>query len=374
MAIRKHRRVRDNKMSYYVVVFDKRTEKRVYIGKFDKMADARRAESDAMREIDSSRPAVPGLITVREFATKWIATKKLRPESMRAIEQDVGHICDEFGDARIADLRSEQIEEMAARCTDRFAPLSCARILRRLMQMLKKAEAWGYIASVPHFEIRELVRAPKRQREPRIFTVAEVERIASVAAPKYRALFGSWPYLGLRLGEMLGLQPEDIDFDAGVIHVRRQLAKQKGEPLKTAASKRDVAMTASVARMLREHIEEFHPTEWMWTSPNTQMPLSDGTWRSQVWEPVVTAAEIGAFRSHDFRHTFGAWLIEQGASVQYVQRQMGHENGVMVLTTYNDLLNEQDYSFTHRMEGWSAGTKAEQHPLRRASDLREREE
>src|SRR5215216_6756478 len=66
-------------------------------------------------------------------------------------------------------------------------------------------------------------------------------------------------YTGLRIAELLGLVWDDVDFAAGVIHVRAQLSRaHRGAPAqrvapKTPASGRDVPLVAQLARLLNAH-------------------------------------------------------------------------------------------------------------------------
>ncbi|MEU9289119.1 tyrosine-type recombinase/integrase [Streptomyces sp. NPDC048275] len=89
------------------------------------------------------------------------------------------------------------------------------------------------------------------------------ERVLAVRAAlseRYRVLVEIGAGLGLRQGEAFGLAMEDIDFEAEVIHVRRQ-AKMVRTKLCFALPKgrkvRDVPLPPSVARALRQHTELF---------------------------------------------------------------------------------------------------------------------
>jgi integrase len=77
-------------------------------------------------------------------------------------------------------------------------------------------------------------------------------------------------YTGLRISELLGLVWDDVDFAAGVIHVRAQLSRaHRGAPgqrvaPKTPASVRDVPLVAQLARLLNAQVGQVntHPNAW----------------------------------------------------------------------------------------------------------------
>ena len=68
-------------------------------------------------------------------------------------------------------------------------------------------------------------------------------------APKaYRSILATAVFTGLRQGELLGLRWHDVDFDAGTIHVRRQLDRSRKyvEP-KTPRAVRSVTVPSSTS-------------------------------------------------------------------------------------------------------------------------------
>jgi integrase len=72
-------------------------------------------------------------------------------------------------------------------------------------------------------------------------------------ACSYRTLFELLAYTGLRIGEALGLTWADIDQEAELIHVHRQLGRDRSHaPLKTEAAKREVILPPALVRLLRE--------------------------------------------------------------------------------------------------------------------------
>jgi integrase len=72
-------------------------------------------------------------------------------------------------------------------------------------------------------------------------------------AGSYRPLFELLPYTGLRIGEALGLCWMDVDFDAGILKVHRQLTRYREHgPLKTDAGRREIELAPAMVRLLRE--------------------------------------------------------------------------------------------------------------------------
>jgi integrase len=72
-------------------------------------------------------------------------------------------------------------------------------------------------------------------------------------AGAYRSLFELLAYSGLRIGEGLGLCWADVDFEAGILRVHRQLTRWREHgPLKTEAGRREVELAPAMVRLLRD--------------------------------------------------------------------------------------------------------------------------
>ena len=68
----------------------------------------------------------------------------------------------------------------------------------------------------------------ERSPERPLPTGDEVWRLADAITPRYRALVLTAGFIGLRWGELLGLQRDDIDLNLRVVHVRRSLIEDNG--------------------------------------------------------------------------------------------------------------------------------------------------
>ncbi|MFF8649256.1 hypothetical protein ACF06D_13595 [Streptomyces griseoluteus] len=127
--------------------------------------------------------------------------------------------------------------------------------------------------------------------------------------------------LGLRQGEAFGLGEDDLDLDAGVVHIRRQLRwNSKGRPyfcLPKGGKTRDVPLSPNLARRLKDHLNRFPSVACTlpWRNPEpptTQLearqrkPISVrlvlstsqdnrvnySKWNELSWRPALAAAGI----------------------------------------------------------------------------------
>ena len=177
-----------------------------------------------------------------------------------------------------------------------------------------------------------------KSEEPMKFWVPEeFERfIAFVEPPQARVGFMVMFWSGLRVGELLALCPEDIDLDAGIIHVTKSIQiMDKQEvitPPKTKKSRRDVPIPKKLCAELRSLLEKtYQPEPGMRIFPHTK------TWFYVQMEKGSAAAGLTKIRLHDLRHSYASMLINNGVPVLQVSELLGHENIETTLNTYSHL-------------------------------------
>ena len=110
---------------------------------------------------------------------------------------------------------------------------------------------------------------------------------------------------GMRRGELLGLKWKDIDFDHGVIHIRRQVARLNGTvqeaPLKTKNSYRNISIGADAVEFLKQKKEQDNgKSVYVFPSP-TGGPLAPDSVLHMLHR-VLERAGLPKIRFHDLRH------------------------------------------------------------------------
>jgi len=133
-------------------------------------------------------------------------------------------------------------------------------------------------------------------------------------------------FAGLRQGEVLGLTWGDVDFEAGLLHVRAQLDRTKRRvPLKTARATRSVALMPELSAPLNRH-----RLASPYKRPNDLVfPKPDGYGRdhrstARIIERVTKVAKLESVTFHTLRHSYATLLIVRlKLDVETVSRQLG---------------------------------------------------
>jgi len=152
-------------------------------------------------------------------------------------------------------------------------------------------------------------------------------------------------YTGLRLGELLGLEWQDVDLDAQELQVRQQWTRA-GEfaPPKTAAALRRVPLSENLVTFLRAHRKQALANGKASTivfPSRTGGPLTHRNVQRRGFEPAATRAGIGGVSFHSLRHAFASRMIARGISSTVLARLMGHESSVITERRYVHLFDAQ---------------------------------
>ncbi len=177
--------------------------------------------------------------------------------------------------------------------------------------------------------------------EDRIPTEDEVRRLLDVAW-KSRPLHGFILELaarsGLRWSEIMGLRPEDFDFDKRVIKVeraRRELLDGSVivKSTKTAAGKRVAVLSKLSVDRVRAFVETQPKNEFICLSMTGNIVRKTNF--VKPFRRYKKEAEFPAhLTTHSLRHFFGTYGLRAGVNLVDVSKLMGHANPQTTMTLY----------------------------------------
>lgn len=152
-------------------------------------------------------------------------------------------------------------------------------------------------------------------------------------------------YSGLRFGELIGLNVEDVDLRARRIRVRRSMTQVGGRLVegnpKSAAGFRSVPIPERLMPALKARLDARPPGAPAIASPRGSR-LSLENWKRAVrWRESATAIERAKLRVHDLRHTYASLSRRAGADLRLLQKAMGHASITVTAHTYADLFDDE---------------------------------
>ena len=231
-------------------------------------------------------------------------------------------------------------------------PLSGKTILehhRLLRAMLHRAVYWQMIVTNP----AERVQPPKAKKPKRRSYDDEQTKILlenleqlSVEDTKYKVAIILTVFTGVRLGELMGLEWQDVDFKNGIICINRssQYLSDMGiftKVPKTESSIREIAIPEFIISLLEEYKLWYEEQKSfygeLWTNSNRLFVQADGkpmhpSTISKWFVKYVSKIGLPVINFHGLRHTNASLLVAQNIDIAIISARLGH---AQVSTTLN---------------------------------------
>ncbi len=351
----------------------KRHRKSIY-GKTRK--EVQKKLTRALNAKEQGLPVTPERLTVEDWLTTWLKHQEppaRKPKTYTAYENHLRlHLVPALGQIRLAKLQPDDVREfMRAKAAAGFAPKSIAHFRNTLRTALNLAIEDGVI-----FRNVAALAKPPRVDKPvlRVFTKEEALRFLEVVkGHRLEALFRVALSLGMREGEALGLRWEDIDLEAGKLHIVHSLQRvkrpgQKKSKLELLSPKTDgsrrtimlpqVLLSPLLAHRTRQQQERAVCGEG-WQDTGMVFTTTVGTMLDQrnllrafygimntpdpddpEPDPKKKRKLLPRLRFHDLRHSAATLLLAQGVHARYIMELLGHSSISVTMNLYGHVLED----------------------------------
>jgi integrase len=234
--------------------------------------------------------------------------------------------------------------------------------------VLKEAMNAGHIQRLPMEGMKPLDETETKRP---LFTAAMLDKLCETAfatktdkqgktvpltenAQQFVDYLKVMAYSGARRNEALGIKWDDVDFDRGQLHLRRQITSRKAnggiEPLKNGEER-----TVDFNAKLRAHLEDMATrlapdSDWVFPSPQRgDKDIPAKTFRESL-DLVRSKAGMSHFGFHDLRHHFISMCVMSGIDFMTIAAWAGHKDGgILIGKVYGHLANEHRKQMAERV-------------------------
>ena len=215
---------------------------------------------------------------------------------------------------------------------------SVNRDMAILGHMLSKAVEWGLLESSPFKKGKRLMFKENNQRL-RFLSETEVEALLNACTLHLQAIVEVALLTGMRRGELLGLQWEQIR--NGFIY----LTENK------SGKARQIPINERLAVILRDlRGKNQLKSQYVFCDPQGRRFYEV----KRSFTSACKRAGLEDFRFHDLRHTFASHLVMAGASLKAVQELLGHADLKMTMR-YAHLSHEHLKDSVNLLNGLTCG-------------------
>ncbi|PIC65642.1 tyrosine recombinase XerC [Sporosarcina sp. P13] len=292
---------------------------------------------------------------INELADEYVSYIRLEKNyssyTIKEYEKDLREFLTFLTGERIDDL--QEVEYAVARLyvtrlyDRKFARASISRKISAIRSFFKFIHArYG----IEDQAFRLLYHPKKEQRLPAFFYEQELEKLFEVTlgedtrSLRDRALLELLYATGIRVGELVAIEVQDVDYYLGIVKVMGKGRKERFVPFGSFAEEAlQEYMEASRPRLMKQ---KKHAMLFVNLRGD---PLTDRGVRYILNDLMERAALHTKITPHMIRHTFATHLLGAGADLRSVQELLGHSH-LSSTQVYTHITNEhlrQTYLQTH---------------------------
>jgi Site-specific recombinase XerD len=156
-------------------------------------------------------------------------------------------------------------------------------------------------------------------------------------------------WTGMRLGELLALTVDDIDFDKRTISIMKSYQRISGRDVitepKTPKSKRVITIPQFLVVDLQDYIVSMYGAQ----KQDRLFPVTKYYLEHEMQRGIKESG-MKRIRLHDLRHSHASMLVEMGFSPLEIANRLGHEKIETTLNTYSHLYPNKQEKLADRLE------------------------
>lgn len=307
-------------------------------------------------------------MTTQALLTEWLETHERGHIKARTYSRYRGliaaHITPSLGGRNIEEVDRRDIRDFLIRqkaegnLRSRGGALSAAS-LNLMLTVLRLAFSYAcdmeMIGQNPCERIR---RARENVRKAEAFTREEQRRIeAAITRSDDPRLFGILLclYTGVRIGELLGLEWEDVDLAHGLLRVNKTVYRDRDESgawrlvvdrPKTTSSDRIIPLPSYITEMLIERRKARGGTYVIENKKGGRMSIRSYQY---LFGRLMERADVRKRNFHTLRHTFATRAIESGMDIKTLSEVLGHKNASITLNCYAHSMMDTKIEMMNRL-------------------------
>jgi Site-specific recombinase XerC len=293
--------------------------------------------------------------TVGAWLDKWLevyAKPHLRTKTWESYGWLIRvHLKPSIGEIVLSKLQTSDVQQMynAKLRTDEHEGVS-ARTIRYMHSILGAAIKQAVRENLVARNVVAFAKPPSSQKaEMHLWNSDQVKIFLDKSTDnRFYPVFLLALGCGMRRGEIIGLQWQDVDLDNGIVHIQQSLVTTnsglKMESPKTPRSRRAIPLPEEVVKALkhlrlRQNEEKIRYRDiyqddgfvFTWE----QGKVIDPNYITHLFARLATEAGLPAIRFHDLRHLHATNLLELGVNPKVVQERLGHSSITVTMDIYS---------------------------------------
>ena len=276
---------------------------------------------------------------------------RLREHTMRTKKYIVElKILPYFRNKRVNDITAADIRQWQNELIKMgYSPTYLKTINNQLSAIFNYAIRYYDLKSNPCAKAGSMGKSKAEEMD--FWTVEEFRKFIDSVMNKrlsYMAFMTSY-WTGMRLGELLALNPKDVDLEKRTISITKSYQrlgkKDVITPPKTPKSKRVITVPEFLAADIKDYMDSLYDLQ-----ENDRLFPITKYYLEHEMQRGIKESGVKRIRVHDLRHSHASMLIELGFSPLEIANRLGHEKVETTLNTYAHLYPNKQTKLAERLD------------------------
>lgn len=330
--------------------------KQKWEGSRDTKREAERVLRSRIDELESTFERKADKSTTAVFLRHWLQVycePRLAPNTLRGYRVNVeNHIIPGIGHIPLNRLQPKDIQALYFTLSQKGLSGTSVRYVHN---NLHKALGYAVKHELLPRNLADLVDIPKcNHYEAQTLTPEQVVTLLKASAQQEICLPVMLAVtLGLRRGEVLGLQWDDVDLSTGQVTIRHSASFNKGgftlSSPKTQNSRRTLLLPGKLCEVLESALTKqreaalfagghYNPYRLVCCRADGS-PLSSNALNHQ-FKAALDSSDLPSIRFHDLRHTHATLMLRNAVPAKIVSAMLGHSSIGITMDIYSHVITE----------------------------------
>lgn len=379
MAMIKQYQKKNGEKAWYFKTYlgiDPLTGKKRYTTKrgFKTQKEAKIELSRLELELQKAGMPISTNTTFKKAAELWLESyKKTVKESSYSRTKIIfnKHIYPKFGNIKLSKINTAYCQKVVNDWSEKGTSKQYPLFINYMNKVFKYAINIGLTSDNPTLNL--LIPKPqiKTEKKLKLYTKEQLElflnEVSQEQNPYFKnrdyTLFRLLAFSGCRIGEILALTWDNINFKTNEMAIKKTVARSDkyyiSETPKTKKSNRIIYLDEKTIKQLkfwkleqRNYLFQlgFTKANYLFTNDENNFTINQSVAeRYNIYRERAGLPYIGL---HGFRHTHASMLYEAGADHKEVQERMGHANIKTTMDTYTHITNSKKEETTQKLTNY----------------------
>ena len=281
------------------------------------------------------------------------------------------HIYPKFGNIKLSKINTAYCQKVVNDWSEKGTSKQYPLFINYMNKVFKYAINIGLTSDNPTLNL--LIPKPqiKTEKKLKLYTKEQLELFLNEVSQEQNLYFKNRDYTlfrllafsGCRIGEILALTWDNINFKTNEMAIKKTVARSDkyyiSETPKTKKSNRIIYLDEKTIKQLkfwkleqRKYLFQlgFTKANYLFTNDENNFTINQSVAeRYNIYRERAGLPYIGL---HGFRHTHASMLYEAGADHKEVQERMGHANIKTTMDTYTHITNSKKEETTQKLTNY----------------------